>query len=453
MAPAFEHFTDLQESMPKALKGFSAHFDPQWFPKALASITGGATAKVRKRKLPPMQALWLVIGMALFRDRSIHEVAQHLELVLESGDGDNGISAGALAPARSRLGAGPVESLFEQSAAVWSLPHDEDARWRGLTLHAIDGSCFNLPDTFENEAVYGRPVTTAPGPYPQTRVAALLNVATHVLAGLVVGAYSEGELTLVEQLWALVPNHSLTIVDRGLQSRLAYHRLSSTGIERHWMTREKKNTSFKLLKTLGSGDELVELKICKEMRREHPDAPKVIQARRIACHRKGFRTSYLLTSLLDTDRYPASEVAQLYSKRWEIELAYDEVKNHMLEGEITLRSKTPEGVRQELYGMAIAYNLVRIELARVAREVKVEPLRMSFRHGLMLIRNFMVGLWHTAPGAVPRRLASLEKDLKLLVLPTRRTRSYRRVLKFKKTRYPYAKRKATKRSPRRGAAK
>lgn len=131
--------------------------------------------------------------------------------------------------------------------------------------------------------------------------------------------------------------------------------------------------------------------------------PKTFQARVITCQVKGFRPQRLITSLLDPEKYPAKEVSALYHERWEIELGFDEIKTRLLEREEALRSRKPDGVRQELAGIGIAYNLVRVEMARVATELGIEPTRLSFRHSLMLIRNFCLAVWATSPGAIPRR--------------------------------------------------
>ena len=76
--------------------------------------------------------------------------------------------------------------------------------------------------------------------------------------------------------------------------------------------------------------------------------------------RKGFRPQQLLTSLCDSSRYPKQEVIAMYHERWEMELGYDEIKTELLEREETLRSKSPAAVNQELWGILIAYNLIRI---------------------------------------------------------------------------------------------
>jgi hypothetical protein len=146
----------------------------------------------------------------------------------------------------------------------------------------------------------------------------------------------------------------------------------------------------------------------------------------------------LLTSLLDPERYPAAELVALYHERWEIELGYDEIKTHMLARQETIRSKTPQGVRQEIWGIAIAYNLVRLEMERAAAEANVEPNRISFVYALSLVcREWQRACApRAAIGNIPRDLATLRLNLKRLVLPPRRpSRSYPRAVKIKMSNY------------------
>ena len=161
--------------------------------------------------------------------------------------------------------------------------------------------------------------------------------------------------------------------------------------------------------------------------------------RAIRYRRRGFREQTLLTSLLDPVKYPAAEVVALYHERWEIELAYDELKTHLLDSEETIRSRTPAGVRQELWGIAIAYNLVRREMERVATKAKVAPTRISFVGALMYFRETFG--WMRGPrlalGTIPKSLQRLENNFKRLILPPRRTeRAYPRAVKVKMSNYP-----------------
>jgi len=190
------------------------------------------------------------------------------------------------------------------------------------------------------------------------------------------------------------------------------------------------------VKKLGPGDCLVEITPSPKVRRENPGMPETFLARAISYKVKGYRPQKLLTSMVDAEKYPAKEMAELYHQRWEIELGYDELKTHMLEREECLRSRKPEGVLQEIAGIGIAYNLVRIEMARVATELDLVPTRISFRHALVLIRNFCLSAWAASPGVLPRRLGGLDQDLRLLVLPERRSdRRYPRHVKIKMSNY------------------
>ena len=105
--------------------------------------------------------------------------------------------------------------------------------------------------------------------------------------------------------------------------------------------------------------------------------PPTLRVRAIRYRRRGFRPQTLLTSLLDPVAYPAAELVALYHERWELELGFDEVKTHTLERAEAVRSKTPARVTQEVWGLALGYNLVRLAMARVAARAGVAPTRVS----------------------------------------------------------------------------
>jgi len=417
---------------------FADSLDRPWIEAALAA-TGSAT--VRRRKLPAEQVVWIVIGMALFRDRSIQEVVHHLELALPGRAPTAhraSATSSAVVQARNRLGVAPLATLFEQTAARWAGASAEAHRWRGLAIYGVDGSALRVPDTPENEAAFGRPGSSrGPAAYPQLRLVALMVLRSHLLAGLSLGAWSAGELTLAEPLWEKLPDHSLTILDRGFLSYALLHRLATSGTERHWLIRTKSNLKWRTLKRLGPNDELVEILVSRQTRRTHPELPDPLQVRAVRYQRPGFRPQTLLTSLLDPAAYPAAEIAELYHERWELELGFDEIKTHTLEREETLRSRAPERVRQEVWGLAIAYNLLRLHMQHVAQRQRVAPSRISFRHTLLLVRNFwQLTAWLTSPGNLPRRLEGLHQELALLILPPRRPRRYPRAVKIKMSSYP-----------------
>lgn len=416
---------------------FSRGLDLDWIRRALET-TGSAT--VRRRKLPAEYVVWIVVGMGLFRDRSIQSIVQHLNLVLPDDNNPRGrgrITGSAIVQARDRLGAEPLALLFADAADNWATSSADQHRWRGLAVYGIDGSTLRLPDTEENEAAFGRPGSSrGRAAYPQVRVVALMVLRSHLLAAAEFGGASDSEVKLAEKLWPMLPDASITIVDRGFISYKVFHDIQTGAKERHWLTRSKVNLKYRIVKRLGRGDQLVELAIHRNVRRAHPHLPETLQARAIRYQRRGFRPQTLLTSLLDPTSYPATEIAQLYHERWELEIGFDEIKTHTLEREETLRSRAPLRVKQELWGLALGYNLVRFEMERAAERKGLLPTRISHRAALMMIRNFWLAAWQLPPGTLPRRLDILHDDVGLHVLPPRRQRRYPRAVKIKMSNYP-----------------
>lgn len=418
---------------PEQFETFRRHIDPVWIEQALAA-TG--TATIRRRRLPVEEVVWVVLGMALFRNRPIEDVVSKLDLALPGG---GTIARSSVSEARARLGSEPMKWLFERTASAWADSSAGAHRWRGLALYGMDGSCVRVPDTPENRAHFGGQSGrkgTESG-YPMARIVALMVLRSHLLAGVWFGPYGgTNELEYAKELRASVPDDSLTILDRGFLAAAMLLGIESEGHNRHWLTRAKSNSKWRVLRRLGRGDELVEMDVSRHARGQDASLPQTWTMRAIRYHRKGFRPQTLLTSLLDADRYPADEIIALYHERWELELGYDELKTELLDREETIRSKTREGVEQELWGVLLAYNLVRLEMQRVAKSAKVEPTRISFVESLRLIRDEWLWLSVTSPGAIPKRLASMRANIKRYILPPRRPkRLYPRAVKIKMSNY------------------
>jgi hypothetical protein len=264
-------------------------------------------------------------------------------------------------------------------------------------------------------------------------------VRSHLLAAFRFGGYATGEVTLARQLLSEIPNDSLTIVDRNFLIAADLNQLVDDGSNRHWLTRAKSTTKLRTLERFGHGDELVEVELSRRTRQANPGLPEKWVARAIRYQRKGFKPSTLLTSLSDPKLYPRNEVVALYHERWEIELGYDEIKTHMLAREETIRSRTPGNVRQELWAIVLAYNLVRLQMEQAADGAGVAPTRISFVNALSMIWNAWM-IWATqpvAPARIPPALVDLRGRLALLLLPERRSkRSYPRAVKLKMSSYP-----------------
>lgn len=419
----------VAETVPE-MGAFRERLASQWLEDAL-----GATEKatLRKRRLPATQVAWLVIGMAMYRNRSIEDVAASLDIALPGIRGVTAASS-AVAQARARLGDKPMEYLFDVSADAWA--HREAAKrsWRGLKLFAMDGTTFRLQDTPENRKEF--PGKTGPAgemSHPIARMVALLAVDARLLLAARIGPFQTGEQTLAEELWNEVPADSLLIVDRLFNDGSKLAGLASDK-NRHWLIRGKKTTAFEVVESLGKGDQLVRIRLSQRAREKAKHLPPEYMARMLT-YRRGKKKQTLFTSLLDSTAFPAHDVVDVYHSRWEIENAYDEVKTEMLEREETLRSKKADGVRQEIWGLLIAYNLIRLEMTAIADEADVNPSRVSFITSLNHIRNEFLWCSVASPGAIPAHLQRLREDLKRYVLPERRDRSYPRVVKSRGLKY------------------
>ena len=209
------------------------------------------------------------------------------------------------------------------------------------------------------------------------------------------------------------------------------------GHDRHWMTRTKSTTQFRLIRNLGPGDDLVEMEVSHTARAKDPTLPTHFDVRAIRYERKGYRPQCLLTSMADAERFPAAEVRALYHERWEIELGFGEIKTDLLERLETIRSKSPIAVAQEMWGILLVYNLVRLEMERIADELGVAPIRISFVAALRsFVELWLLGSKSPSPGAIPKQLAMIQDRVRRFVLPPRRPeRVFPRAVKIKMSNY------------------
>ena len=391
-----ETFTEALEFTaaftPEAFPRLIQHFDPVWIEEALHT-TG--TATIRRRRLPAERTVWLMLGMAILRDLPITEVARQLEVALPGPEGSLTVAPSALTQARTRLGAEPMEWLFLRSAEAWAGASADGDRWHGLALYGVDGTTLRVADSAENRAHFGDQNSgrhwggreeRASG-YPLMRLVALMALRSHELAGVSFGPYGVDERSYAQSLWSSVPERSLVLLDRNYLQASVLVPLMTSGVERHWMTRAKSTTKFRRIRRLGAGDELVEFEVSRAARRKDPSLPTHFDARAVRYQRKGFRPQLLLTSLVDPKRYPAAELRVLYHERWEIELGFGEIKTDMLERLETLRSKSPTAVTQEMWGVLIAYNLVRLEMKRIAKALGGRANQDQLRCGAAPLRR------------------------------------------------------------------
>jgi len=402
--------------------------DPAWIEQAL-NATGKAS--IRRRKLPAEHAVWLVIGLALFRHMPLWQVVQEMALTL---DGQDLPVPSSSVQARQRLGAEPLAHLFGLLTDAWGRAHPVHAQ--SLRVLAVDGVVWSAPDSPDNRQALGSGLTQyGPQPWPMVRGVCLLDTDSHELLDAKLGDYHCGELTLAADLRGL--DHSITLFDRAYFSAAFLMDWQHAGEQRHWLMRAKDNLRHEIVQTLGEDDWLIRMPVSPQARQLRPELPSHWQARLIQTHTGG-KTRRFITSLLDPKPFAAQDLTQLYRQRWEIELGFREIKQSLQQGQGVLRSKQPELVMQEVWGVLIAHTLLRRWMRLMAQHADVEPNRISFHTAQHAIVGALNTVHLARAGTLPQHLQRLLELARYFVLPPRRTdRSFpREVKRSSRSKYP-----------------
>ncbi|KHT63814.1 transposase, partial [Photobacterium gaetbulicola] len=415
---------------PDSLALFQKELPLEWIKQALDDTN---KASMRRRKLPAELVVWLIVGIGLYRDRPITDVLDKLDLKLSSSLGES-IAPSAIPQARKRLTAQPLEALFSLTAKHWTQAEDSDDTWFGLKLFSVDGTQFRTHDTqaLAEHFQYVKHSKTRHTEYPVVRLCALCSLRSRLLHDVAFGPSASGEVSYAKQLAASAPANSLTIFDRCyLSAELMINWLRQHGSS-HWMTPIKSNTQYEIVEQLDKDgrDLIVEMKVSQHARKQDPSLPDAWQARLVLYpeqqqpnHIKG-----VLTSLVGT-QYDTQSLLNVYFERWEVENSYGEIKHDMLEDEMLLRSQSVEGIEQEIWGILIAYNLVRLEISRIAKEAEVSPLRISFMMALRDIQDELMWCAIASPGSIPKKLRAMRERVKRYILPERKKRPKSRTVR------------------------
>jgi hypothetical protein len=390
----------------------------------------GAAGK-RSRRLPPELMVWLLVGAGLFRDLSLPNV---LEVVADAvgfkpwGPAERPHST-SITQARDRLGPDVMPRLFERHAVSLRMRFNDLVTEHCRPTFTLDGTTSIVPDTPENDLHFGRPGAAKDGQsaFPQVRFVLVVSAWTHLVANAVVGPYTTSEPRLADVLLKQIPAGSLLLLDRAYYGFLWPAQMRKHGHD--FVVRMKCGEHTyqpTRIRKLGRGDWFVELRRPERVRNDPGDLPPVVPARMIKCRRRGLRPVWIITSLLSVEEFPRDKIEALYRDRWEGELAYRELKESLASAVVKFRSKTPERVRQEFYGLLIAYNNVRGLMCEAASEADLRPIRLSFVNSLVLIRR--------AVDSGLRERQNLTTAMSYRRLPPRRVgRSYVRAVKRKMT--------------------
>ena len=399
-------------------------------------------ATIRKRRLPLETVLWSIVGMALYRQESVWNIATQMDIMLP--DKKALVAPSALVQARQRLGEAAVREVFRLMAknSYESTPFE---RWAGLNLLAVDGVVWRTADTPENHEVFETQSNQhSENIYPQIRMVCHMEITSHQLINSAFAGYRTNEMKLAEELVETTPDHSLTLFDKGYYSLGLLNRWHQAGEQRHWMIPARKDLRYEVIRSFSKQDKHIRLACSPQARKKFEDLPEFIEARLVTKTIKG-KTYRMLSSLVDPLRFPSDEIAELYRYRWEIELGYREMKQSLLNSEYTLRSKRPDMIRQELWGVLLCYNLIRQGMTAAANKLNdVLPNQLSFTSCAMAITHFFVTVSLSSPGNIPKIYNALLTQMGYCLLPPRREdRSYPRWVKPKPKKYPTKKKNAS----------
>jgi Insertion element 4 transposase N-terminal/Transposase DDE domain len=360
-------------------------------------------ASQRQRDLPAHVVVYYVIALALYMQSSYREV---LRCLLEGIQwltdptaalkvaGKSGISQ-----ARTRLGSEPVRQLHDAVVGPIAVASTRGAWYRGWRLVSLDGSTLDVADEQGNQRAFGRPAASrGQSAYPQVRFVSLVEGGTHVLFGSRVAAVATGEITLAREVISGLQKGMLCLADRNFYGFKLWNEAAATGADLLW--RVKTNLRLPCEQRLADGSYLSRVYGSKRdfRRRQNGIVVRVIeyQLEGVAQAEPLYR---LLTTILDPDQAPATELAALYHERWEIETALDELKTHLRGARIVLRSKTPELVQQEFYGLMMAHYAVRGLMHEAALKEEVDPDTLSYVHAVRVVRRKLPSFVSIPPSA------------------------------------------------------
>jgi Insertion element 4 transposase N-terminal/Transposase DDE domain len=345
----------------------------------------------RQRDLPAHVVVYYVIALALFMQVSYREVLRCLlegwTWLLGPGATVKVTGKSGISQARTRLGWEVMRQLHEEVVKPIATPATQGAWYRRWRLVSLDGSTLEVADEKENERAFGRPAASrGASAYPQLRFVSLVESGTHVLFGTRMAGYATGEITLAREVIPALKKGMLCLADRNFFGFALWNQARATGGDLLW--RVKKNLRLEVEQRWPEGSYLSRIYASERDRRQQTNG---IIVRVIDYQLEGIAEAEpiyrLVTTLLDPSQAPAEELAALYHERWEIETALGELKTHLRGAKIVLRSKTPDLVRQEFYGLLLAHFALRGLMHEAALAAGEDPDRLSFVHAVRVIRR------------------------------------------------------------------
>ena len=348
-------------------------------------------------------------------------------------------SPASVTKARYRLPLAVWQKLFAWICDKIKILSGSLARWKGHRIILLDGTCLSMPDTpglfkeFGSNTGYN-----GKGKYPLARMVTVCLANTMAILDYVLACYTESEDSLAFNLLGKLERGDLLVADRRFAAAHYYARYTSMGLE--FLTRIHQCMKISRIKRICSysrNDFIGWLKINPVYLRKDPTLPEKIMVRFIQTtfRIRGHRTVvWLATSLLDSQKYPADEIARIYAARWRIETLFGYTKINM--GADVLRSRNPEAVRKEVAARLIAVNIVRMIMLEAANEGGVDPLRTSFVFTVRALISFAPTLAAEPPAKLTCIYAAMLREIAGHIVPERPGRNEPRAVRREVKHYP-----------------
>jgi len=407
-------------------------------------VTG--RSEQRSSPLQPKLAMWLVLCMPIFRSDSIPAVLARLvnglrELVTALSL--RPVTDGAIAHSRRKLGVEPVKEFYRlQANQIRPAPS-----FHGLCVWAFDGSLLTMPDTKANRRRFGA-VKPSRGrsAFPQMKVVGLQDVASRGLRDVRFDSWKAGERMMALPMLDHLGEGDLVLLDRGFYAAWFFEAIR---LQRsHFLCRVSAFVKFDALPETSkeSGDYLAFIEAPVELPKKqrytnsrgiHVKNRTVRMLVRVLEYRiGGFERVRLVTSLLDRS-ITALDLVLQYHRRWEIELALDELKTHQSSTasgtlKTIFRGLSPRAVMQEAYALVASYNLIRGLIKEASDRHRIDPDKISLVDSLRAVA-LMAPRMRSAPShRLPALYNQLLADIaESLIDRPRRGRRYPRVVKQK----------------------
>ena len=364
-------------------------------------------AEQRSRLLPARVVVYYVLGLCLFFGDAYEEVMRLLVTGLHftgAWQKDWQVPpAGAISQARQRLGAAPLQLLFERVAVPCAQRGTRGAWLGSRRLMAIDGFVLDIPDTKENDEAFGRSGGEKnPAPFPQVRLVGLGECGTHAIVAARLAAWRTSERALAGELVADFGPGMLIIADRGFYSWKLWQAAAVSGADLLW--RMQDGPSLPVVRAFPDGSYESFLPGPKVRGRRatqrhrgsaNIEEPSGIPVRVIeyeVTNREGKGEIFcLITTIMNPGDASAAELAAAYQERWEFEYSLDEIKTHQRGRGGVLRSKSPEMIRQEIWAFLLTHYAIRHLMCEAADQAGKDPDRLSFMRSLRIIRRQVTG--------------------------------------------------------------